>query len=160
LRIRLKDLVLMAAVIFAAYLLISQLADIGFGTIAHELRDAELAWVVVALILAQMTFIPSGISVRGGVATPLPLLPCIVLQSALPFISTPVPSSAGRVAPNPRCLQRMGAPRAEAIAGGTIDDISNPIVQASLFLLVLPFVRVDIDTSQFKVAGPDRRLVT
>ena len=158
-RIRLKDLGLMAAVIFAAYLLISQLADIGFGTIADELRDAELAWVLVALILAQTTFIPSGISVRGGVATPLPLLPCIVLQSALKFISLTVPSSAGRVATNLRCLQRMGAPRAEAIAGGTIDDVSNTIVQASLFLIVLPFVSVDIDTSQFKVAGPDRRLL-
>ena len=48
-RIRPKDLLLMAALILAAYLLISQLADIGFGTIADELRDAELAWVVVAL---------------------------------------------------------------------------------------------------------------
>jgi len=53
----------------------------------------------------------------------------------------------------------MGAPRAEAIAGGTIDDVSNTIVQASLFLIVLPFVSVDIDASQFKVAGPDRRLL-
>jgi glycosyltransferase 2 family protein len=158
-RIRLKDLGLMAAVIFAAYLLITQLADIGFGTIADELRDADIAWVVVALVLAQATFIPSGVSVRGGVATPLPLLPCIVLQSALKFINLTVPSSAGRVATNLRCLQRMGAPRAEAIAGGTIDDVSNTVVQASLFLLVLPFVSVDIDTSQFKVAGPDRRLL-
>jgi glycosyltransferase 2 family protein len=158
-RIRPKDLVLMAAVIFAAYLLITQLADIGFGTIADELRDAEFAWVVVALVLAQSTFIPSGISVRGGVATPLPLLPCIVLQAALKFINLTVPSSAGRVATNLRCLQRMGAPRAEAIAGGAIDDVSNTIVQATLFLLVLPFVGVDIDTSQFKEAGPDRRLL-
>ena len=158
-RIRLKDVGLMAAVIFAAYLLITQLADIGFGTIADELRDADPAWVVVALILAQTTFIPSGVSVRGGVATPLPLLPCIVLQSALKFINLTVPSSAGRVATNLRCLQRMGAPRAEAIAGGTIDDVSNTIVQASLFLLVLPFVSVDLDTNQFEVAGPDRRLL-
>ena len=158
-RIRPKDLLLTAAMIFAAYLLITQLADIGFGTIADELRDAELAWVVVALILAQTTFIPSGISVRGGVATPLPLLPCIVLQSALKFINLTVPSSAGRVATNLRCLQRMGAPRAEAIAGGTIDDVSNTIVQASLLLLVLPFVSVDVDTSQFQVSGPDRRLL-
>ena len=158
-RIRAKDLVLMAAVIFAAYLLISQLADIGFGTIADELRNAELAWVVVALVLAQTTFIPSGISVRGGVATPLPLLPCIVLQSALKFINLTVPSSAGRVATNLRCLQRMGAPRAEAIAGGAIDDVSNTIVQATLFVLVLPFVGVDLDTSQFNAAGPDRRLL-
>ena len=43
----------MAAVIFAAYLLISQLAEIGFDTIADELRKADAAWVVVALLLAQ-----------------------------------------------------------------------------------------------------------
>jgi uncharacterized membrane protein YbhN (UPF0104 family) len=149
----------MAALVLAAYLLISQLADIGFATIADELRDAELAWVVVALVLAQSTFIPSGISVRGGVATPLPLLPCIVLQSALKFISLTVPSSAGRIATNLRCLQKMGAPRAEAIAGGTIDDVSNTAIQVALFLLVLPFVGVDVDTSQFEGAGPDRRLL-
>jgi uncharacterized membrane protein YbhN (UPF0104 family)/tRNA A-37 threonylcarbamoyl transferase component Bud32 len=158
-RIRLKDLVLMAAVIFAAYLLITQLAEIGFGTIADELRDAELVWVAIALILAQSTFVPSGISARGGVATPLPLLPCIALQSALKFINLTVPSSAGRVAANLRCLQRMGAPRAEALAGGAIDDASNTIVQAGLFALTLPFVGVDIDTSQFEGAGPDRRLL-
>jgi uncharacterized membrane protein YbhN (UPF0104 family) len=158
-RIRLKDLALMAALILAAYLLIAQLADIGLGTIADELREADLVWVVVALILAQTTFIPSGVSVRGGVATPLPLLPCIVLQSALKFINLTVPSSAGRVATNLRCLQRMGAPRAEALAGGALDDVSNTVVQATLFLLALPFVGVDIDTSQFKGAGPDRRLL-
>ena len=158
-RVRPKDVVLTAAVVFAAYLLISQLADIGFATIASELSGAEIAWVLVALVLAQSTFIPSGISVRGGVATPLPLLPCIVLQSALKFITLTVPSSAGRVATNLRCLQRMGAPRAEAVAGGAIDDVSNTVIQASLFLLVLPFVGVDLDTSQFEGAGPDRRLL-
>jgi uncharacterized membrane protein YbhN (UPF0104 family) len=158
-RIRVKDLVLMAALVVGAYLLISQLADIGFATIADELRDAELAWVVVALVLAQSTFIPSGISLRGGVATPLPLLPCIVLQSALKFINLAVPSSAGRIATNLRCLQKMGAPRAEAIAGGAIDDISNNVIQVALFLLVIPFVGADVDTSQFQVAGPDRRLL-
>ena len=158
-RIRPRDVVLMAAVIFAAYLLISQLAEIGFDTIADELRKADPAWVVVALLLAQSTFIPSGISARGGVATPLPLLPCVVLQSALKFINLTVPSSAGRIATNLRCLQRMGAPRAEAIAGGAIDDASNTIVQISILLVTLPLVGVDIDTSQFQGAGPDRRLL-
>src|SRR6185436_6797115 len=40
-RIRPRDLVLMAAVVFAAYLLIGQLAEIGFATIADELREAD-----------------------------------------------------------------------------------------------------------------------
>ena len=52
-------------------------------------------------------------------ATPLPLLPCVVLQSAIKFINLTVPSSAGRIATNLRFLQRMGAPRAEAVAGGS-----------------------------------------
>jgi uncharacterized membrane protein YbhN (UPF0104 family)/tRNA A-37 threonylcarbamoyl transferase component Bud32 len=159
-RIRPKEVLLMAAVIFAAYLLISQLAEIGIDTIADELREADLAWVVVALLLAQSTFIPSGISARGGVRTPLPLLPCVVLQSAIKFINLTVPSSAGRIATNLRALQRMGAPRGEAIAGGVIDDGSNTIVQATLLLVTLPLVGVDIDTSQFQGAGPDSRLLT
>jgi uncharacterized membrane protein YbhN (UPF0104 family)/tRNA A-37 threonylcarbamoyl transferase component Bud32 len=158
-RIRPKDLVLMAALIFAAYLLISQLAEIGFDTIADEVGKADPAWVVVALILAQSTFIPSGISVRGGVPTPLALLPCVVLQSAIKFINLTVPSSAGRIGMNLRFLQRMGAPPAEAVAAGAIDDVSNTIVQAGLFLLTLSFVQVDLDTSKFEGAGPDTRLL-
>jgi uncharacterized membrane protein YbhN (UPF0104 family) len=158
-RIRPKDLLLTAALVFGAYLLISKLAAIGFGTIAHEVGKAEPAWVIVALVLAQATFIGSGVSVRGALMTPLPLLPCVVLQSAIKFINLTVPSSAGRIGMNVRFLQRMGAPLPEAVAAGAIDDASETIVQAALFLVVLPFVHVKLDTSQFHGAGPDRRLV-
>jgi uncharacterized membrane protein YbhN (UPF0104 family) len=158
-RIRAKDILMTAALIFGAYLLISKLAAIGFGTIAHELAKADLAWVVVALILAQLTFIGSGVSVRGAVMTPLALLPCVVLQSAIKFINLTVPSSAGRIGMNIRFLQRMGAPLPQAVAAGAIDDTSETIVQVALFLLVLPFVHVNLDTSGFHGAGPDTRLV-
>jgi uncharacterized membrane protein YbhN (UPF0104 family) len=158
-RVRPKDLLLVAALVFAAYLLISQLADIGFGTIADEIGKADPAWVVVALILAQSTFIASGISVRGAVVTPLALLPCVVLQSAIKFINLTVPSSAGRIGMNIRFLQRMGAPLPEAVAAGAIDDASETIVQVALFLLVIPLVNVHLDTGRFHGAGPDTRLV-
>jgi uncharacterized membrane protein YbhN (UPF0104 family) len=158
-RVRPRDILTTAALIVAAYLLISQLGEIGFSTIADQLRGAEVAWVIVALLLAQSTFIPSGISVRGGVPTPLPLLPCVVLQSAIKFINLTVPSSAGRIGMNLRCLQRMGAPRSEAVVGGAVDDISNNIVQLALLLLALAFVRVNVQTDQFQAAGPDRRLL-
>jgi uncharacterized membrane protein YbhN (UPF0104 family)/tRNA A-37 threonylcarbamoyl transferase component Bud32 len=157
-RIRPKDVLLMAALISAAYLLISQLADIGFGTISHQLGRADAAWVVTALIIAQCSFIGSGISVRGAVATPLALLPCVVLQSAIKFINLTVPSSAGRIGMNLRFMQRMGVPRAQAVAAGAVDDLSETIVQIGLFLIVLPFVSVKIDTSQFHFS-PDRRLL-
>jgi glycosyltransferase 2 family protein len=158
-RVRPKNLFLAAALVFAAYLLISQLADIGFGTIAHEVGKANVAWVIFALILAQTTFVASGISVRGAVATPLALLPCIVLQSAIKFINLTVPSSAGRIGMNLRFLQRMGAPLPEAMAAGAVDDASETIVQVALFLAVLPIVNVHLDTSRFHGTGPNTRLV-
>jgi uncharacterized membrane protein YbhN (UPF0104 family)/tRNA A-37 threonylcarbamoyl transferase component Bud32 len=158
-RMRPRDFLLTATLIFATYLLISQLAEIGFKTIAHELRQAEPAWLVLALLLAQSTFIASGVSVRGAVATPLPLLPCVVLQSAIKFINLSVPSSAGRIGMNVRFLQRMGASLPEAAAAGAVDDASETIVQIALFLLVVPFVQVQLDTSGFQGTGPDTRLV-
>jgi uncharacterized membrane protein YbhN (UPF0104 family)/tRNA A-37 threonylcarbamoyl transferase component Bud32 len=158
-RIRPKDLLLTTALVFGAYLLISKLASIGFGTIAHELRQADIAWVVVALLLAQTTFVPSGISIRGAVMTPLPLLPCVVLQSAIKFINLTVPSSAGRIGMNLRFLQRLGAPLPEAVAAGAVDDASEKLVAAALFLLVLPFVHVNLQTSQFHGVGPNSRLL-
>jgi glycosyltransferase 2 family protein len=148
----------MAALVFAAYLIISQLAEIGFGTIAHELRDAEPVWVLLALLLAQSTFVGSGVSVRGAVPAPLPLLPCVVLQSAIKFVNLTVPSSAGRIAMNLRFLQQLGVSRAQALAAGAVDDLSNTIVQAGLFLLVLPFAGASVEV-QFHGTGPDTRLL-
>ena len=158
-RIRPKDILMMVALVIAAYVLISKLADIGFDTIGDELAQAELAWVLVALILAQAALIGSGLSVRGAVSVPLPLLPCVVLQSAIKFINLTVPSSAGRIGMNLRFLQRQGVPSAKAVASGAVDDASETIVQVVLLLIALAFVNVDLDTSQFSGTGPDARLL-
>jgi uncharacterized protein (TIRG00374 family) len=159
-RIRARDFVVTAAVVFAAYLIITQLANIGFGTIADELRQADVAWIVVGLILAQLTFGTAGISLRGAVATPLPLLPCVVLQSAIKFINLTVPSSAGRIGINIRFLQRMGAPTGEAVAAGAVDDLSDTIVEIALVLLTLPFVHIAVNTSDLEISAPSGRLIT
>jgi uncharacterized membrane protein YbhN (UPF0104 family)/tRNA A-37 threonylcarbamoyl transferase component Bud32 len=155
-RVSLKDVALMAALVLAAYLLISKLANIGFGTIAHEVSQASPAWVVFALILAQVTIVGSGVSMRGGVVTPLPLLPCVAEQSAIKFVNLTVPSSAGRIGMNLRFLQRMGVPLPEALAGSAVDDLSNKVVAIVLFLLALPFVHL---TKNALHGGVDSRLV-
>ena len=159
-RVRARDFVVTAAVVFGAYLLITQLAKIGFGTIAHQLRQAEIAWIVVGLLVAQVTFVSAAISFRGAVATPLPLLPTVALESAIKFINLTVPSSAGRVGINTRFLQRMGVPTGEAVAAGAVDDLSDKIVEISLVLLALPFVHVAIDSSDLTISAPSGRLIT
>jgi uncharacterized membrane protein YbhN (UPF0104 family)/tRNA A-37 threonylcarbamoyl transferase component Bud32 len=158
-RVRAKDLLMTAALAFAAYLLISQLADIGFRTIIDQLREADPAWLIVALLVAQSTFIANGISVRGALVEPLPLLPCVVLQSAMKFINLAVPSSAGRIGMNLAFLQRMGVSTPHALAAGAADDASETIVQIGLLLLAIPFVRAEVDTGQFGGGGPDTRLL-
>jgi glycosyltransferase 2 family protein len=158
-RVRPRDLLLTAALIFAAYVLISKLAEVGFDTIYRELKTADLAWVLVALLLAQSSFIGTGISVRGSIATPLPLLPCVLLQSAIKFINLTVPSSAGRIGIDLRFLQRMGASAPEAVAAGALDDASETIVQAALFLVCLVLVGDALDTSKFHLGTPDGRLL-
>jgi hypothetical protein len=158
-RVRPRDLLLTALVIVAVYVLISQLAEIGLGTIADQLGKANLRWVAVALILAQLTFVAQGVSIRGAVLTPLALMPCVVLQSAIKFINLTVPSSAGRIGMNVRFLQRMGASPGEAVAAGAVDDASETIVQVLIVLLTLPFIQVNFDPSQLKLKAPDGRLV-
>ena len=148
-RVRPRDFLLTASLVVAAYLLISKLADIGFGTIADQVSKANPAWAILALILAQCALVGSGVSMRGGVMTPLPLLPCVALQTALKFVSLAAPSSAGRIAMNLRFLQRNGVRLPEAIAGGAVDDASNKIVQTVLFLIALPFVNFHLTKSAF-----------
>jgi uncharacterized membrane protein YbhN (UPF0104 family)/tRNA A-37 threonylcarbamoyl transferase component Bud32 len=158
-RIRPRDLLFTAVLIVAAYLLISKLAQIGFGTIYDELKQADPAWFAIALLLAQCSFIGKGIAVRGAVATPLPLLPCVVLQAAIKFINLTVPTSAGRIGVNLRFLQRMGASTPASVAAGALDDVSERVVQAALFGVSLLFVGSVVDTSKFHLGTPDGRLV-
>ena len=158
-RVRLRDVVVVAMVAVAAYLLITQLAKVGFDTIADELGRAEIAWIVLALIVAQTTFVAQGISLRGTVATPLPLLPCVVLQSAIKFINLTVPSSAGRIGINIRFLQHMGAPTPQAVAAGAVDDMSETLVQIAVVLATLPFAQVAFDSSRLKFSVPSGRLI-
>jgi len=158
-RMRPRDLLLTALLGVAAYLLITQLAKIGFGTIARELRHAQVAWIVVGLIVAQLTFVAGGVSFRGAVPTPLPLLPCVVLQSAIKFINLTVPSSAGRIGINVRFLQRVGAPTPQAFAAGAVDDMSEKIVEIGLVLLTLPFVHIAVKASDQKGGAPSGRLI-
>jgi len=157
-RFRARDLAVTALLALAAYLLISQLAKLGFETVVDELRQAELGWVLFALLLAQLPLFAQGVSLRGAVATPLPLMPCVLLQSALKVINLTVPGSAGRIAVNVRFLQRMGAPTSEAVTAGGVDSLSETLVQVLLVLLILPFV--DLDVSGDLASGlPSGRLI-
>ncbi|MGH3479320.1 MAG: lysylphosphatidylglycerol synthase domain-containing protein, partial [Nocardioidaceae bacterium] len=159
-RITARDFLTTAAVAVAAYLLISQLAEVGFSTIWDALLNAEPAWLVTGLLLAQIGLIPEAISLRGAVVTPLPLLPCVALKSANKFVGLTVPGSAGTIAVTVRFIQRMGGKTGEALASGAVDDVAEKAVQILSILIVLPFVDLNVDTSDIHIGAPDAGLVT
>jgi uncharacterized membrane protein YbhN (UPF0104 family)/tRNA A-37 threonylcarbamoyl transferase component Bud32 len=158
-RVRPRDFLFTGLVVVAAYLLITKLAKIGFGTIAHELGQANVAWVAVAVILAMLTVIPQAIQLRGAVETPLPLLPCAVLQFADKFLNLTVPGSAGSIALTTRFLQRLGTPTGEALASSAIDGLSESLLQVVLVLILLPIVHYHLQTSGLSNAVPSGRFV-
>jgi glycosyltransferase 2 family protein len=158
-RFRLRNLLITAAFAFSAYLLIGQLAEIGFGTIADDLRHSQPVWLVTGLLVTTLGFVPEAISLRGAVATPLPLLPCVVFKSALKFVNLTVPGSAGTVAATVRFVQRMGGTATEAVASGAVDDLAEKLVQILLVLLMLPFVQDSLGNVDIHISTPDGRLV-
>jgi uncharacterized membrane protein YbhN (UPF0104 family)/tRNA A-37 threonylcarbamoyl transferase component Bud32 len=153
-RVRLRDFLYTGLIALAAYLLITKLAKIGFGTIYRELKGSDLVWVAVALILAQLTYVSQAFSLRGAVETPLPLLPCVVLKSAAKFLNLTVPGSAGTIALGVRFLQKLGVPTGAAVASGAIDGITATVVEILLVLALLPFVHLHLNTEQLSGAAP------
>jgi uncharacterized membrane protein YbhN (UPF0104 family)/tRNA A-37 threonylcarbamoyl transferase component Bud32 len=158
-RVRKRDFLMTALIALAAYLLITKLAAIGFGTIYDELRTADPTWVVVALVIANLTYIPIAVAFRGAVLTPLPLGPCIALVSADKFLNLTVPGTAGSIALNTRFLQRQGSETGEALAATPITGLTSTIVQILLVVCLLPFVRFHLDTSQLSGAVPSGTFV-
>jgi glycosyltransferase 2 family protein len=153
-RVRARDFLATGLIALAAYLLITKLAKIGFGTIYHELKGSDPVWVAVAIILAQVTYVSQAFALRGAVETPLPLLPVVVLKSAAKFLNLTVPGSAGSIALNIRFLQKLGAPTGAAVASGAIDGITATVVEILLVLAVVPFVNLNLNTKQISGAVP------
>jgi uncharacterized membrane protein YbhN (UPF0104 family)/tRNA A-37 threonylcarbamoyl transferase component Bud32 len=153
-RVRLRDFLYTGLIALAAYLLITKLAKIGFGTIYRELKGSDLAWVAVALLLAQLTYLSQAVALRGAVETPLPLGPCVALKSAAKFLNLTVPGSAGSIALSVRFLQRMGAPTGEAVAAGAIDGLMATLSEVLLVLAILPFVSFSLNAKQLTGALP------
>jgi uncharacterized membrane protein YbhN (UPF0104 family) len=110
-------------------------------------------------VVTTFGLVPEAISLRGAVATPLALLPCVVFKSALKFVNLAVPGSAGTVAATVRFVQRMGGTATEAVASGAVDDVAEKVVQILLVLLMLPFAKRGLGNLDVHIGNPDSRLV-
>jgi uncharacterized membrane protein YbhN (UPF0104 family) len=146
-RVSVRDVVFTALLGVAAYLIISQFADIGFATIWDELSSAQWEWLVVTLLIAQLIYLTQAVAVQGAIPTPLPYGPTVLLQSALKFIGLTVPTTAGRIAVTLRFFQKLGVKPAVALASSALDGVAGSIVEIILFLVIWPTIDLDVNLS-------------
>ena len=157
-RVSWKHVLLVGVSAFAAYALISQLAEIGFDTIANQLADAEWSWIVIAFIFAQLTNVGEYISLTGMVARPVPFAPTIMFRYAIAFIGLAVPGDAGAIAMNVRFMQKLGVSASAAVAQGPLLVIVSKGFDVILLALSARFFGEDVDLSEI-TAGPVFRLL-
>jgi uncharacterized membrane protein YbhN (UPF0104 family) len=157
-RVTWGNIAMVALTVFAAYSLITALTDIGLDTIATQMDDAVWAWVVVALVMAQLTNVGEYFSLVGVVGSPVPFGPTMMFRYALSFISLAVPSEAGAIAMNIRYQQRLGVPPAAAIAQGPLLTIFSKGFDVILLLITARFIGEAIDTDEIEL-GPVVRLI-
>jgi uncharacterized membrane protein YbhN (UPF0104 family) len=119
---------------FVAYLLISQLADIGFDAIVDAIRDASLPIVLFALLLGQVPRVAQAASLQTASPAPVPLERVTRLQFATCFVNLVMPSTAARVATSIRFFQRSGATSAAAVSAGALDSVFGFIAQILLLV--------------------------
>ena len=131
-----KSIAIVALVAFLAYGLISALAGIGLQSLWDELKTADMAWLLTALILAPLSQVPQAFSTMGASLRDLLFAPVLMLQYAVQFIQLAVPSSAARVALEVRFFQRQGVETGGALSIGLIDSVSGFVIQILLILII------------------------
>jgi len=148
-----KHVLLTGVSAFAAYTLITQLAEIGFGTIADQMGSADWSWLLLAFVFAQLTNVGEYISLTGIVGRPMPFAPTIMFRYAISFIGLAVPGDAGAIAMNVRYMQKLGVSASAAVAQGPLMVIVSKVFDVILLALSVRFLGAEVDLDEV-TAGP------
>lgn len=111
-RIRLRTLVTLVALVFAAYILAGDLTKTNFA----DLLRANWLWGVAALGLSVVTYIGATLSLSGVVLERLNAIRTLLAQVASSFVALVAPAAVGGAALNIRYLQKARVAPGDAAA--------------------------------------------
>jgi uncharacterized membrane protein YbhN (UPF0104 family) len=132
-RFRPRVVLSIAAVLVAAYLIVTQLTSVDLATVfAH----AAWQWVPFVVLASALTYVAAALSLTGYVKEKLPFSRTILAQLAASFAGFVTPPAVGGLALNARYLQRAGVPPA-GIATGL--GLSQAVNAASHVVLLIAF---------------------
>jgi len=146
-RVRLSQLVMLAATFFGLWLLVQQF--VGFGEISHVLAGASWWWVAATLLITQTTAVTEALAMSGAVPAPLPIGPLALLRMAMWFTGL-IGGTAARTATVVRFYQQRGLAPIVAVSSGLIYSVGGFCVQVVLSVTALVFAA---DEFHFKPAG-------
>ena len=136
-RVSLKSVAIIALVGLMAYTLVGAFAGVDLQTIVETLSSANLAILLLALVLSPFVQASLAFSTIGSTLTKLKYVPVLMLQYGIQFIALVLPATAARLALEIRFFERFGIAAAPAVTMGMIDSFSGFTVQASLIILIL-----------------------
>jgi uncharacterized membrane protein YbhN (UPF0104 family) len=139
------NLMMAIGTLIAISALLSQVGD------PQELWDtvtnADLFWLIVALIISLLTNFATAIALMGTVPINLPLVRTAELQLSMSFSNLAVPAIGGMAA-QIRFLQKQGVDLASAVAsGGLLINVGNIVAQVLLLgvAILLAPARVNVE---------------
>jgi len=119
----------------AAYLLLTQLAQVNVGQVV---ADAQWGWASGVLAFTILTITGASMVITGAVPARLSFFRTFLTQLAVAFSGLVAPSAIGNIALNLRYLQRAGVD--PAIAGGSVGLAQ--LAQFSSYFVLLVFSSV------------------
>lgn len=144
-RVRARDVVMIVLALVAANALIGWITSIDLDTFLDEIASASVGWLLVALVVSQLTNVAETVSMKGVVSTHLPWGPTMQFQYATSYVGLAVPSDAGRIAMTIRYLQKLGVPTRIAVGQGPFTTVFGWVFDALLLLITARIVGADID---------------
>jgi glycosyltransferase 2 family protein len=133
--VQLREVVMVAALALAVYLLIPQLADV--TGVWSSIKHADWVWALWALGASALTFVAAAIGLMGAVPQHIPLPITTAVQLAGSFVNRIVPARMGGMATNLRYLQKRGVDLAMATASIGVQQVSGLIVHVALSAVLL-----------------------
>ncbi len=156
-RFSVGNVVMWVLLVVVAYGLIGAIQSVGLSSIVDAISEANMAILLLALVLAQVPRVASAFAVSRAAPIPVPLGRLTMLEFAITFVNLAVPSTAARVAVNIRFFQRNGLDRTTAIGVGGLDSVAGFVSQISLFLVIVGFglgsLNLDISASAPNLDG-------
>jgi len=114
-RVTARTLVMVVGGGVAAYVVLSQLAQVDFGKV---IRQASWGWALATVAFAALTFVGASLALSGAAATRLRFVRTYMTQLSVAFSGLVAPAAIGNIALNTRYLQKAGLQ--PAVAGASV----------------------------------------